>query len=216
MPSKIQFVQYLDALDKPYLTLADLEKILGITRPSLYVILHRLVKQGALVRLRRGVYRGMLGAADAAKIANALYEPSYLSFESALARYGILSQIPYMLTFATPKRSKRMTLGDTAVEFRQLNETLFFGYMLEQGLYVAEPEKALLDELYLIVRGKAALDLDALDLVNLSRAKFRAYAQRFPDYVQVQAQALAARFGETVATLEKRERFRATPTRRKK
>ncbi|MBI4671264.1 MAG: hypothetical protein HY741_06295 [Chloroflexi bacterium] len=108
-----------------------------------------------------------------------------------------------------------MTLGDTAVEFRQLNETLFFGYTLEQGLYVAEPEKALLDELYLIVRGKAALDLDALDLANLSRAKFRAYAQRFPDYVQVNAQALAARFGETVATLEKRERLRAAPARRK-
>lgn len=214
MSSKIQLVQYLDALNKPYLTVADLEKILGIARPGLYVILHRLVKQSVLVRLRRGVYRGMLGAADAAKIANVLYYPSYLSFESALARHGILSQIPYTLTFATPKRSKRMTLGDTAVEFRQLNETLFFGYTLEQGLYVAEPEKALLDELYLITRGKATLDLDALNLTNLSRAKFLAYTQRFPEYVRTQAQAPAARFGETVATLEKRERVRATQTRR--
>ena len=139
----------------------------------------------------------MLGSADAAKIANALYPPSYLSFEAALARYGILSQIPYTLTFATSKRTKRIAIGETAVEFRQLNAALFFGYTLEQGLYVAEPEKALLDELYLVTRGKAMLDFDALNLANLSRSKFNGYARRFPDYVQVKAQALARRFGET-------------------
>lgn len=205
----LRLVQYLGELNKPYLGLADLEKILRVKRPSLYVVLHRLVKQGVLVRLRRGSYRGMLGAGDAAKIANALYAPSYLSFESALARCGILSQIPYMLTFATSKRSKRMTVGETAVEFRQLNAALFFGYTLEQGLYVAEPEKALLDELYLGTRGKATLDFDALNLATVSRAKFLEYAKRFPAYTQVKAQALAQRFGETGATLETKARFRS-------
>lgn len=198
-PNKIQLIQFLDELDKPYLNLADLEKILGIARPSLYVVIHRLVKQGVLVRLRRGVYRGMLGTADAAKIANALYHPSYLSFESALARDGILSQIPYTLTFATTKRSKRMRVGTTAIEFRQLNATLFFGYTLEQGLYVAEPEKALLDELYLVARGKAMPDLDALNLATLSRSKFLKYAARFPEYTQTKAQDLARRLGEATA-----------------
>src|SRR4029450_6358520 len=32
--------------------------------------------------------------------------PSYLSFESALARHGILSQIPHTFTFATTRPSK--------------------------------------------------------------------------------------------------------------
>lgn len=205
--NKVQLVQYLGELNKPYLGLADLEKILHLKRPSLYVILHRLVQQGALVRLRRGLYRGTLGSADAAKIANALYHPAYLSFESALARYGILSQIPYTLTFATPKRSKRMSVGTTAIEFRQLNAALFFGYTLEQGLYIAEPEKALLDELYLITRGKARLDFNALNLANLSRAKFLEYARRFPDYAQAKAQELARRFGETAVTLETKARL---------
>lgn len=206
-PTNITLIQYLSELNKPSLSLADLEKILGVARPSLYVVIHRLVKHGVLVRLRRGLYRGMLGSADAAKIANALYYPAYLSFESALARYGILSQIPYTLTFATPKRSKHMTIGETAIEFRQLNSALFFGYTLEQGLYIAEPEKALLDELYLIARGKARLDLDALNLATLSRFKFLTYARRFPAYTQTQARTLARRFGATVATLEMRARF---------
>lgn len=191
-PRDAQLIQFLSRLDKPYLTVADLEKILGLKRASLYVTLHRLVRYGVLKRLRRGVYQLALRPGDVPRIANLLYMPSYLSFESALARYGILSQIPYTVTFATPRRSKKMTLGATVVEFHQLRSDLFFGYTLEQGLYLAEPEKALLDELYLIKRGKASLPLDELRLADLSPEKLLAYAARFPSYVQEAAQKLVA------------------------
>lgn len=183
-PKDIQLVQFLSRLDKPYLTIADLEKILGLKRASLYVTLHRLVRYGVLERLRRGVYQLALRPGDAPRMANLLYMPSYLSFESALARYGILSQIPYTVTFATTRRSKRMTLGTTVVEFHQLRGDLFFGYTLEQGLYLAEPEKALLDELYLIKRGRADLELSDLRLAELSTERLLTYAARFPPYVQ--------------------------------
>jgi len=183
-PKDIQLVQFLSRLDKPHLTVADLEKILALQRPSLYVTLHRLVQYGVLERLRRGVYQLALRPADVPRLANLLYMPSYLSFESALARYGILSQIPYTVTFATTRRSKRMTLGTTVVEFHQLRNDLFFGYTLEQGLYLAEPEKALLDELYLLKRGRASLELSELRLAELSLEKLLAYAARFPPYVR--------------------------------
>ena len=143
-----------------------------------------------LERLRRGVYHLALRPADVPRIANLLYMPSYLSFESALARHGILSQIPYAVTFATTRRPKRMTLGGTAVEFHQLRRDLFFGYTLENGLYVAEPEKALLDELYLVKRGKASLELSELRLDDLSLEKALAYATRFPPSVQETARKL--------------------------
>jgi len=183
-PKNIQLMQFLSQLDKPYFTVADLEKILGLKRASLYVTLHRLVRDGVLERLRRGVYQLALRPSDVPHIANLLYMPSYLSFESALARHGILSQIPYTVTFATTRRSKKMTLGTTSVEFHQLRGDLFFGYTLEQGLYLAEPEKALLDELYLIKRGKATLELSELRLADLSPEKLMAYATRFPAYVK--------------------------------
>ena len=189
-PRDAQLIQFLSQLERPYLTVADLEKILGLKRASLYVTLHRLVRYGVLERLRRGVYHLALRPADVPRIANLLYMPSYLSFESALARYGILSQIPYAVTFATTRRSKRMTLGGTAVEFHQLRRDLFFGYTLENGLYVAEPEKALLDELYLVKRGKASLELSELRLDDLSLEKALAYATRFPPSVQETARKL--------------------------
>lgn len=183
-PKDIALIETLLRLNKPFLSPADLEKVLGQKRPALYVTLNRLARYGVLVRLRQGVYQVALQTADPARIANQLVYPSYLSFESALSRYGILSQAPYTLTFATTQRTQRMTLGETAVEFRQLKPALFFGYTLQAGLYVAEPEKAVLDQLYMIARGLSSLDPADLDLSALDGARLHEYAGHFPAAVQ--------------------------------
>lgn len=189
-PKDLALAQRLLGLDKPHFGVADIEKVLGQRRPSLYVTLTRLVDYGVLVRLGRGVYQVALRQPNLARIANTLVYPSYLSFESALSRHGMLSQVPYALSFATPRRSRRLTLGDTLVEFHQLKGTLFFGYTLVEGLNIADPEKALLDQLYLIARGRASLALDELDCSRLSPARMRAYAAPFPPSVQADAQRL--------------------------
>ena len=193
-PKDMALIQRLLSLNKPYFSPADMEKILGQKRPALYVTLNRLVKYGVLVRLRRGVYQVALRTPDLARIANQLVYPSYLSFESALSRYGVLSQVPYTWTFATPHRSRRLTLGDTVVEFHQLKDELFFGYALEGGLYLAEPEKALLDQIYLMTRGLTGLPLDELDLSPLDWKRLWGYGQRFPAAVQTIVQRLRSRF----------------------
>jgi predicted transcriptional regulator of viral defense system len=143
--------------------------------------------------MRRGIYRVSIHSVEGAHLANLLYTPSYLSFESALSRYGILSQIPYAMTLATTRRSKKMTLDGTAVEYRQLREDLFFGHRLEKGLDIAEPEKALLDALYLVKRGKLSLALEELDLSGLSLKKLDSYGSRFPRYVQAALARLRAK-----------------------
>jgi predicted transcriptional regulator of viral defense system len=190
-PRDIQLVQNLVRFNKPYWSVADLQKVLGYkNRQTLLVVLHRLVSQGVLARVRRGIYRVSLHSVEAAVLANHLYTPSYLSFESAMSQYGILSQIPYMVTLATTRRSKKMTLDGTAVEYRQLRGDLFFGHRLEKGLDIAEPEKALLDALYLLKRGKLSLALDELNLSGLSLRKLDSYASRFPRYVQTALEGL--------------------------
>jgi predicted transcriptional regulator of viral defense system len=180
-PRDMDLVRQLARFNKPFWSVTDLEKVLGYgTRKSLLVALHRLTASGTLERVHRGYYRVEARPADEAALANVLYRPSYLSFESALARHGILSQIPYTMTFATTRRSKRMTIGGREAEFRQIKEDLFFGYRLEGGLYVAEPEKALLDEFYMMARGRAAVSLEELDVDRLSKGKLREFASRFP------------------------------------
>lgn len=180
----VDLLKTLSSLDKGYFTTADLEKITGLSRDSLKVAIYRMAAKGVLLKIKRGVYQSAFNPVDVAKIANQLYYPSYLSFESALSLHGILSQIPYTQTFATTKRSKKMILWKTEVEYRQLRPELFFGYQLANGVYLAEPEKALLDELYLVSRGKAKLNIEELDLTKIDKKKFGDYAKRFPVYIK--------------------------------
>jgi predicted transcriptional regulator of viral defense system len=193
-PKDIQFVQNLSRFDKLYWSVPDLEKILRLkNRKSLLVTLHRLVKYGIFTRIRRGIYRLSTRSFDVAALANLLYTPSYLSFESALSRYGVLSQVPYIYTFATRRRSKKMTVDGSVVEFRQLQDKLFFGYRLENGLFIADAEKAFLDALYLMKRGKTDLPLEEMNYAGLSKRKLQKYALPFPPYVQKALKELMGR-----------------------
>lgn len=181
--STIEFIKTLQSLNRDFFTVFDLEKITDLKRDSLKVTLNRLVKQQILTRLKRGVYQLSLSSVDVRKIANQLYYPSYLSFESALSDYGILSQIPYTQTFATNKKSKKMTIWNTEVEFTQIKNDLFFGYILNNSIYIAEPEKALLDQIYMASRGKRNLNLEELDLKNINKETLDKYAQKYPKYI---------------------------------
>jgi predicted transcriptional regulator of viral defense system len=117
-------------------------------------------------------------------VAAQLYIPNYLSFESALARYGILNLVPYTLTFATPRKTRNFTLRKQGVEFRQISPKLFFGYEIKNGINIATPEKAFLDQVYFLSKGKASFDLDEVNLKGLSSQIVKKYAERFPVYVQ--------------------------------
>jgi len=203
----VEFIKTLKSLDRGFFTMADLEKITGMERNSLKVTLNRLVKQKLLVRLKRGVYQLEMVYANTRKIANQLYYPSYLSFESALSVYGILSQIPFTQTFATTKKSKKMIIGDTEAEFTQLKSELFFGYKLEKDGYIAEPEKALLDQLYLISRGKRSIDIKELDLKEIDVKKLDEFAKAFPPYINQLLNETKKYIGSTPVTNENNDRI---------
>jgi len=186
----VGLLKALQALNKAFYTIADLEKITGLGRDSLYVALKRWVDGGVLERVSQGIYLPMGQNLPLEKIAAQLYLPNYLSFESALSRHGILNMIPYALTFATTRKSKKYTLRRYGVEFRQISRELFFGFEMRNGIHIAVPEKALLDQVYFICRGKASADWDEMNLKNLSADLIKDYSGRFPGYVRKRVEAI--------------------------
>lgn len=206
-PKDTELLKKLEELNKPYFTVADLEKILGLKRESLYVTLTRLVKGGVLERPKRNIYKLFTTEYDVEHIAGELYFPSYLSFESAMARYNILSQIPHGVTFATTRPSKSLTIGNTKVEYSHIKKDLFFGYVLENEKYIAEKEKALLDQLYMVSRGKRTITIEELDLKEINRKKLEEYAKRFPSSVNKFLNEVKKYVGTTPITLESKERI---------
>lgn len=177
----IEALKKLEKLKKDYYSVKDIERILDIQVDNLRKQLTRWVEKGILVRIAKGIYAPYGTEIDVLKIANQMYYPSYLSFESVLSKYGILSQVPYTLTFATPKRTRKMILNDTEVEFTKLSDKYYFGYVFEDGVNIASPEKALVDCLYLVSKGKRSLNIDELYLKNIDKEKLIEIAKVFPE-----------------------------------
>lgn len=173
-------------MNKSFYTIADLEKITGLSRNTLYIALERWKTQGFIERVGQGIYLPIGITASVENIASQLYIPNYPSFESALAKYGILNLIPYTITFATTRKTRKYTLRKQEIEFRQITPKLFFGFEMKNGIYIASPEKAFLDEVYFVTRGRATLDFDEVDIEKLSRKTLQDYSKRFPSYVQNQ------------------------------
>ncbi len=180
----VELMKELTAAGKDFFTLPDLEKLTGLDRKSLHVSLHRLAKRGAILRAMRGIYVIPGSAPRVERIAGQLYFPSYLSFESALSRFGVLNLVPYSLTFATTNKTKTLDILERRVDYRQIKPALFFGFDMADGYYIAKPEKALLDLAYLSTLGKAALPMEELDLRALSPSILNELAERFPSRVR--------------------------------
>ncbi|MEK7120906.1 MAG: type IV toxin-antitoxin system AbiEi family antitoxin domain-containing protein [Patescibacteria group bacterium] len=206
-PTDTELIKKLRGFHKPYFTVADLEKVLDLKRESLYVTLNRLVKSGVLVRLAKNIYSLFTESVDIEKIANELYFPSYLSFEQVLSRYSILSQIPYTQTFATTRPTKKMTIAGVAVEYSHVKKDLFFGYTLKNGRYIAEKEKALLDQLYMVSMGKRSIDIAQLDLRDIDKSKLENYAKAFPNQIKPILNRVKRYVGTTPVTIEGEERI---------
>ena len=120
--------------------------------------LDRWVKSGRLLRLRRGVYAVALPYRAEAPhpflVANHLRRPSYLSLQSALSHYGMIPEFVPVTTSITTGRPEELDTPLGRFLFRHVKKSAFFGYTQTeisrgQPVFLASPEKALLDLLYL-------------------------------------------------------------------
>jgi predicted transcriptional regulator of viral defense system len=120
--------------------------------------LDRWVKSGRLLQLRRGIYSVappyQAEAPHPFLVANHLRKPSYVSLQSALSHYGLIPEFVPVITSVTTGRPEELQTPLGGFVFRHLKKTAFWGYtQIEisrgQAVFLASPEKALLDLLYL-------------------------------------------------------------------
>jgi predicted transcriptional regulator of viral defense system len=102
------------------------------------------------------------------RISNCLCRPSYVSLHTALAYHQLLPEGVYMQTAITTQKTTRYETPMGYFNYRSIKSALYFGYevLRYQNLPVlmAQPEKALLDLLYLTPAIKTIEDLVALRL----------------------------------------------------
>ncbi|MCG2690165.1 hypothetical protein L6252_02700 [Candidatus Parcubacteria bacterium] len=165
-------IQKLNAQGLRFFTTTDFKKFFDIKQDNTASkMLERLIKKGILKKLSAGRYLFVLLGADDFQIANFLYSPSYISLESALCFYGMLSQFPYQITSISRKKTKTITCLNKEFNYSHIKQSLFFGYQKEKGFLIASPEKALLDYLYFCSKGLGNFEKDDFNLAKINKQK---------------------------------------------
>jgi len=118
--------------------------------------LGRWEKQDLIIKLKNGYYAfadmvDMRGFAYYA--ASKIYKPSYVSLHTALAFYGITPESVTQITSVSSLKSSTFENKLGTFSYKKVKPSLMFGYnaMENDGFtfFLATPEKALLDLLYL-------------------------------------------------------------------
>jgi len=174
-----KLLKQIKNIPKGYFTWGDVKKITINTEKSLSVAMGRLVKQGEITRVTKGVYTADASAMDWESFACAVYAPSYISFESALATHNILSQKPMHISMVTSGRGKRLSLENKDIIYHHIQQSLFWGYKIEGGSLLADGEKAFLDLMYLSLHGYARFDSEEMNFEVLDKVKLRKYLKKF-------------------------------------
>ena len=141
---------------KPYINDTALSVLLGGSADRRYSWVKRALKEGTLVKLKRGIY--LIGEREALPIdsfelAQQLYGPSYISFESALAHHGWIPEAVYIITSASSKRSSTIEtpIGTFSYEHTPWDQ-FFMGVerivTQDSTFLMAHPWKALADYMY--------------------------------------------------------------------
>ena len=149
-----------------------------MNRHALRMALKRLADRKVIQRICRGFYANPFNPPTLEEISTEIYKPSYISLESALSRHGILSQIPQTLTCVTTRLPRKFKTSFGTIEYRQVARKYFFGFLRTNSYWISEPEKALVDFLYLNRRRVIQGFISELELKTLNQKKLRAYAKK--------------------------------------
>lgn len=147
--------------------------------------LRRYETQGLVERVSTKIYINHFNQHFSPRdLVNVLRPHSYISLESALVERGIISQSPSVLLCVTPGFPRSFRSKSVSIVYRKISPELYWGYEGKATRYnnylIAEPEKALLDWIYLNRQEGLPTPLDELHLQFLNPTKLRDYALRFP------------------------------------
>lgn len=131
-------------------TLDEISQLLpDIAYKNLKDRLYYFTKVGKLKRPRQGIYAKE--DYNPLELANKLYKPSYISFETVLARGGVVFQY-YKTIFAASYLTRLVRINSASIQYRQIKGDILTnpeGIEQKEGYFIATLERAFLDAVYL-------------------------------------------------------------------
>lgn len=176
----------LSSITRLYFGYGDVARALDISPESARVTVSRYVARGLLVRVKRDMYVlrerwNAAGREEKFQLANMGQVPSYISLMTALDYYEITTQMPReFIESVAVKRTKEIQLPRSVFRYTRIFNSLYFGFSKHNGFFIATPEKAFLDSMYLMSLGRYHLDVASLDGSKIKRGEIKRMLSTFP------------------------------------
>lgn len=148
----------LQQYPRPCLTDAELAVLLPGTPDSRYSKVKRMLAEGKLLRIRRGLYClteeiGYFKKPWLFELAQYIYGPSYISLQSALSFHNLIPEAVYTTTSVAGKRAKEYETSLGCFDYKQVPlEDLYLEVELikenDSQCFIAKPWKAICDYVY--------------------------------------------------------------------
>jgi predicted transcriptional regulator of viral defense system len=176
----------IQKIDKFYFGYEEIARVLGISKASARVTASRYAQKGLLLRVKKNMYvlRERWIAAEKEQkfmLANLVQTPSYISLATALDYYEVTTQMQRnFFESVALKRAKRINVNGNIFRYTRIRNRLYDGFKKEKGFFIATPEKALLDAIYLMSYGRYALDLSSIDPKKIDGNELIRLSKEFP------------------------------------
>ncbi len=148
---------------------------------------------GSIQKLARGIYAKT--NYDVLELANKLYVPSYISFETVLQKAGVTFQY-YQTIFAASYLTRTVQVGSHTIEYKRLKKAILFnkqGIEQQGNVMIASPERSFLDMVFLYKN----YHFDNLSVLNWDKVmelksvyQGQAFSNRVEEYYQMYKEEL--------------------------
>lgn len=173
-------IKKLASKNIPLFSLNEIGAILAIdNRQTLYKRIQRLTKNKILQKLIKGKYYFTLNNTNDFTMANFLYQPSYVSMQSALSFHSIMTGFSYQITSIGIKKPKNFVIDGKDFIYSRIIPKFFWGWEKKEDFLMAKPEKALLDYVYFASKGLVTIDWEEIDTSKLDKKLLLEWALKY-------------------------------------
>lgn len=168
----------------------DIARALNISYASAMVTASRYVNAGFIIRLKRNLYIlkdkwDRLERDQIFYIANLIQTPSYISLMTALSFYQVTTQMQRTFYESVAiKRTKTVQVEKSVFTYNKIKPKLYKGFHRKDNYFIAGPEKAYLDAVYLKSLGRYSFDLYSIDFNKLDKHIMNGFLDLYPIQVK--------------------------------
>jgi predicted transcriptional regulator of viral defense system len=190
----------LNKISSLYFSTADIARILHISPESAKVTASRYTMNNLLIRLKKDIYilkdrLSFLTEKERFRLANIIQTPSYISLTTALSYYGLSTQQQQnFIESVAIKRTKSITVVNITFSYNIIKKELYNGFELQNDFFIALPEKALADAIYLTSIGKYRCDFHAIHFDKIDKQKVQTFLKNINRNTQLYWERLCKNF----------------------